>query len=105
MMATRTDVLLQAPGHGERVLRGERGTLAAVEPDAMAAGLARSVDLVVRLGRGRDGLSHAISLEDANGQPVFVHDDGVFHRRTAAPAFASILQAKGYGEALARIFR
>jgi pilus assembly protein CpaF len=93
------------PALGERLLRGERCTLAAVEPDAMAAGLARSVDLVVRLGRGPDGLSHAVSLEDANGQPVFVHDDGAFLRRAAAPAFASMLQAKGYGEALARILR
>jgi type IV secretory pathway ATPase VirB11/archaellum biosynthesis ATPase len=94
-----------APALGERLLRGERGTLAALGPAAMAAGLARSVDLVVRLGRGRDGLSHAVSLEDANGQPVFVHDDGGFHRRTVAPAFAPIVQAKGYGEALARLLR
>jgi type IV secretory pathway ATPase VirB11/archaellum biosynthesis ATPase len=97
--------LEDVPSLGERLLRGECGTLAALGPDAMAAGLARSVDLVVRLGRGRDGLSHAVSLEDANGQPVFVHDDGAFRRLAAAPAFAPILQAKGYGEALARIFR
>ena len=71
----------------------------------MAAGLVRSVDLVVRLGRGEDGLARAVSLEDANGQPVFVHDDGAFRRRTAVPAFAALLQAKGYGEALARILR
>ncbi len=94
-----------APALGERLLRGERGTLAAVGSDAMAEALARSVDLVVRLGRGRDGLARAVSLEDANGQPVFVHDDGAFRRRAAAPAFASILQAKGYGEALSRIIR
>jgi hypothetical protein len=67
--------------------------------------LARSVDLVVRLGRGPDGLSRAVSLEDVNGQPVFVHEDGGFHCRAAAPDFASILQAKGYGEALTRILR
>jgi type IV secretory pathway ATPase VirB11/archaellum biosynthesis ATPase len=97
--------LEDVPALGERLLRGERGTLAALGPDAMAARLARSVDLVVRLGRGRDGLAHAVSLEDANGQPVFVHDGGAFRRQAAAPAFASILQAKGYGEALARIFR
>src|SRR5262249_3717236 len=93
------------PVLGERLRRGERGTLAALEPGAMAAGLARSVDLVVRLERGRDGLSRAVSLEDANGQAVFVHEAGVFHRRATAPAFAAILQARGYGAALARIFR
>jgi pilus assembly protein CpaF len=97
--------LEDVPTLGECLMRGERGTLTALSPDAMAAGLARSVDLVVRLGRGQDGLSRAVSLEDANGQPVFVHDDGVFRRQAAAPAFASILQAKGYGEALARILR
>jgi pilus assembly protein CpaF len=97
--------LEDVPALGERLLRGERGTLAAVGPDAMAPALARSVDLVVRLGRGLDGLSRAISLEDINGQPVFIHDDGGFRRLAVAPAFASILQAKGYGEALARIFR
>jgi type IV secretory pathway ATPase VirB11/archaellum biosynthesis ATPase len=97
--------LEEVPALGERLMRGERGTLAALGPDAMAADLARSVDLVVRLARGRDGLSHAASLEDANGHSVFVHDSGGFHRRAVAPAFASILQAKGYGEALARIFR
>src|SRR5260370_696436 len=57
------------------------------------------------IARHRDGLARAVSLEDANGQPVFVHDDGAFRRRAAAPAFASILQAKGYGEALSRIIR
>jgi len=93
------------PALGERLLRGERGTMAALGPDAMAAGLARSVDIVVRLGRGQDGLSHAVLLEDANGQPVFIHDGGVFRRRATAPAFAAILQAKGYGAALARILR
>jgi len=97
--------LADVPALSERLRRGERGTLAAVEPEAMAAGLARSADLVVRLERGRDGLSRAVSLEDANGQPVFVHEGGAFHRRTTAPAFAPILQARGYGAALARIFR
>jgi len=97
--------LEDVPALGERLLRGERGTLAALATDAMAAGLARSADLVVRLGRGRDGLSRAVSLEDISGQPVFVHEDGGFRCRAAAPAFAPILQAKGYGEALARILR
>ena len=97
--------LEDAPALGERLLRGERGTLAAVGPEAMAAGLARSADLVVRLERGRDGLARAVSLEDINGQPVFVHEDGAFRRRAATPGFAAIVQARGYGAALARILR
>jgi len=96
--------LEDVPALGERLLRGERGTLAAVVPEALAAGLVRSADLVVRLGRGRDGLVRALALEDSNGQPVFVHEDGGFQRRTTAPAFASILQAKGHGAVLVRIF-
>jgi pilus assembly protein CpaF len=97
--------LEDVPALGERLLRGERGTLAAVGPDAMAAGLARSVDLVVRLDRGRDGLPRAVSLEDGNGQPVFVHEAGGFRCHTTTPAFAPILRAKGYGDALTRILR
>jgi type IV secretory pathway ATPase VirB11/archaellum biosynthesis ATPase len=97
--------LADAPALSERLLRGERGTLAAVGPETMAAGLARSADLVVRLERGRDGLSRAVSLEDANGLQIFVHDGGGFHCRATTPAFAPILQAGGYGAALARIFR
>jgi pilus assembly protein CpaF len=97
--------LEDVPALSERLLRGERGTLAAVGPDAMAAGLARSADLVVRLGRSRDGLFRAVSLEDANGQPVFVHEEGEFHCCSTAPAFAAILQANGYGEALTRLLR
>jgi len=97
--------LEDVPALSERLLRGERGTLAAVGLDAMAAGLARSADLVVHLGRGRDGLFRAVSLEDANGQPVFVHEGGEFHCRSTAPGFASILQANGYGRALMRILR
>jgi hypothetical protein len=71
----------------------------------MAAGLARSADLVVRLGRSRDGLFRAVSLEDAKGQPVFVHEEGGFRCRSTAPAFASILRAQGHGAALLRILR
>jgi type IV secretory pathway ATPase VirB11/archaellum biosynthesis ATPase len=96
--------LEDVPALGERLLRGERGTLAAVEPEAMALNLGRSADLVVRLDRGRDGLARAVSLEDGRGQRLFAYEQGVFHRRAATPAFAAILQAKGYGAALARIF-
>ena len=97
--------LEDVPALTERLLRGERGTLAAVGPEAMAAALARSADLIVRLDRGRDGLPRAVSLEDAGGQQIFVHEGGEFRWRATTPAFAPILQAKGYGEALALIFR
>jgi hypothetical protein len=95
--------LQDVPALSERLLRGERGTLAAIGPEAMAAGLARLADLVVRLERGADGLPRAVSLDDANGIPVFVHDTGGFHCRNAAPSFAAVIQAKGYGAALTRI--
>jgi hypothetical protein len=71
----------------------------------MAAVLARSADLVVRLGQSPDGLFRALSLEDATGASVFVHDGGRFHRRTAAPAFARRVREAGYGEALSAVFR
>ena len=96
--------LEDVPVLGERLLRGERGTLAAVGHEAMALNLARSADLVVRLDRGRDGLARAVSLEDGSGQRLFAYEQGVFHRCATSPAFAAILQARGYGAALARIF-
>ena len=96
--------LEDVPALGERLLRGERGTLAAVGHEATALNLAQSADLVVRLDRGRDGLARAVSLEDGSGQRLFAYEQGVFHRCAASPAFAAILQARGYRAALARIF-
>ncbi len=89
----------------ERLSQGQRGIVAAVRSDAATAVSPQSFDLVVRLGRGRDGLFRAVSLEDASGAAVFVHDGGRFHRRTAQPAFAEIAAAAGYREALAIILR
>jgi pilus assembly protein CpaF len=89
----------------ERLSQGQRGILAAVRSDATTAVSLQSFDLVVRLARGRDGLFRAVSLEDASGAAVFVHDGGRFHRRTAQPAFAEIAAAAGYRDALASILR
>lgn len=88
-----------------RLSQGQRGILAAVRSDTTTAVAPQSFDLVVRLARGRDGLFRAVSLEDASGAAVFVHDGGRFHRRTAQPAFAEIAAAAGYRDALAMILR
>jgi pilus assembly protein CpaF len=89
---------------GERLLRGERGTLVAIEPETPTS-VARSADLVMRLARGQDGLPRVTSMEDGAGQSMFIHTGGEFRRRAVVPAFAPILQSKGFGEALAHIFR
>jgi pilus assembly protein CpaF len=79
---------------------GGRGIVAALEPQA-AAGISRNaIDLVVRLGRRRDGLVGVIAMEDTNGAQIFVHEDGRFHQRTAAPSFAGLVHKAGYGAAL-----
>jgi pilus assembly protein CpaF len=88
----------------ERLLRGAPGTLAAVGPEAMSDALARSVDLVARIDRGSDGAFRVASLEDSGGAMVFRHEDGKLVRGTSAPAFAATLQARGHGEALAKLF-
>ncbi len=87
-----------------RLSRGARGLLVALRTDAMAVVLARSADLVVRLGQSSDGRVRVLAVEDATGASVFVHDGGGFHRLTMSPAFAGIVQEAGYGEALAGIF-
>ncbi len=89
----------------ERLMRGARGIVAAVGPDVMAAALARSVDLVVRLGRSPDGLFRAVSLEDAAGATLVIHDGGRFVRGSAEPAFAGTVREAGYAEALASVLR
>jgi len=89
----------------ERLMRGARGIVAAVGTDVAAAALARSADLVVRLGRSRDGFFRAVSLEDVTGAALVIHDGGQFVRRMVQPAFATTVREAGYGEALARILR
>jgi type IV secretory pathway ATPase VirB11/archaellum biosynthesis ATPase len=93
------------PALAARLSRGGRGTLVALRSDAMAAVLARTVDLVVRLGPSPDGLFRVLSVEDAAGTSIFVHDGRRFHQLTTAPAFAGIVREAGYGEALSGIFR
>jgi Flp pilus assembly CpaF family ATPase len=89
-----------APALTELLSRGGRGTVAALEPQAAAGIPRRAVDLVVRLGRRRDGLFGVIAMEDTNGAPIFIHEDGRFHRRTTAPSFAGLVHKAGYGAAL-----
>lgn len=97
--------IAEASALAERLARGSRGTFAALRPEALAAVLARSADLVVRLGRSRDGLFRAQSVEDCVGATVFVYEGGRFHQLTNAPAFAEIVRDAGYGEALSSILR
>lgn len=97
--------LEDVPALMERLARGVRGTVAAVEPESLAAGLTRSVDLVLRLGRGRDGQHRVVLIHDAKGMPIFVHEAGRFLRRGAAPSFAATVGGLGLGEALASVLR
>jgi Flp pilus assembly CpaF family ATPase len=78
--------------------RGHRGIVAAAEPPADAP--RHAVDLLICLG-GAGGWGRVTSMEDANGGQLFVHDEGRFQRRTAAPSFAGGVHQAGYGEALA----
>jgi pilus assembly protein CpaF len=92
------------PGLAARLARGTRGTLAALRPDALAAGLARSAHVTLRLGRSNDGVFRVISLEDGAGTAIFVHDGERFHRLSATPAFAGLVREAGYSEAFSGIF-
>ena len=89
----------------ERLSRGTRGTVAALEPASLAAGLAHAVDVVVRLGRGADGRYRVVSLQDAEGMAVFVHESGHFVRRSTRPAFAGAVAAAGHAGSLAATLR
>ncbi len=93
------------PALAARVARGARGTLVALRSDAVAAVLARSMDLVICLGRSADGVFRVVSVQDTTGTAIFVHDRGGFHRSAATPAFAGRVREAGYGEAFSGIFR
>ncbi len=107
----RPDLLLvdsvrpaELPALGNVLSHGERASIAAV-PDTAATALERRVDLVVRLGRARDGLFRVISVADSSGARLFVYENGRFHRGTAEPSFVSLVQEAGYGEALSTALR
>ena len=89
---------------GAALSRGERASVVAI-PEAMAAALEGRVDLIVRLGRARDGLFHVISATDSSGARLFGYENGRFHRGTAQPSFARRVQDAGYGEALSAALR
>lgn len=89
---------------GTALSRGERASVIAI-PEAMAAGMESRVDLVVRLGRARDGLFHVVSVTDSSGGRLFGYENGRFHRGTAAPSFAGRVQDAGYGAALSAALR
>ena len=89
----------------ERLAAGARGAVVACDPVAVSPGLTHAVDLVVRLGHGRDGLFRPVALDDAAGVSIFVYEDGRFQRRGSEPVFADLVRAAGYGEALANLLR
>lgn len=98
------------PSEAQAVLavleRGAKGLVMACDSTVTPLpNLTHSVDLVVRLGRGRDGAFQVVSLEDATGAPVFVHEDGQVQCRTREPAFARKVRDAGFGEALATLLR
>lgn len=96
--------LEDVPALVERLARS-RGTVAAVEPESLAFGLAQSVDLVLRLGRGRDGQHRVAAMLDGKGNALFVHEESGFRRRSTTPSFAATVGGLGLGEALASILR
>jgi len=107
----RPDMLLvdsaeapELPALGAVLSRGERASVVAI-PEAMTVALLGRVDLVLRLGRARDGLFHVVSVTDAKGARLFGYGNGRFHRGTAQPSFARRVQDAGYGEALAAALR
>jgi pilus assembly protein CpaF len=89
---------------GAVLSRGERASVVAI-PEAMAGVLESRVDLVVRLGRARDGLFHVVSVTDSSGGRLFGYENGRFQRGTATPSFAGRVQVAGYGEALSAALR
>lgn len=89
---------------GAALSRGERASVVAI-PEAMTGVLESRVDLVVRLGRARDGLFHVVSVTDSSGGRLFGYENGRFQRGTATPSFAGRVQVAGYGEALSAALR
>ncbi len=64
---------------------------------------ALSADLVVRMGWGRDSQLRVLSMEDSQGTPVFVHEDGRFKLVNARPAFAEKFNSTDKAAALAAL--
>jgi Flp pilus assembly CpaF family ATPase len=89
---------------GKVLSHGERATIAAV-PQVAVAEFHGQVDLIIRLGRGRDGLFRIILAADSSGAELFGHENGRFHRRAAEPSFAALVRDAGYGEALSIVLR
>jgi pilus assembly protein CpaF len=84
---------------------GTRGAAIACDPSTVSPALMRSVDMVVRLGRARDGLWRPVAFDDAAGVSIFVYEDGRFQRRGSEPAFAELVRAAGQSEALANLLQ
>ena len=89
----------------ERLAMGDRGLAIGAGHAATSRTLEPSVDMVVRLERGRDGIPRVTALQDQAGFALFVHENGQFVRRAGEPAFAVAMRAAGFSEALQNILR
>jgi len=87
------------------IARGARGLVMAGDSAVLLPELTRSIDLLVRLGRGQDGGFQAVSLEDARGAAVLVRENGRIECRIREPAFRGKVLDAGFGEALAALLR
>jgi type IV secretory pathway ATPase VirB11/archaellum biosynthesis ATPase len=104
LLAVDSARLQEMPALRQVLSQGERASVAAV-PEAAVAALAGRFDLAVRLGPAEDGLFHIVSVTDASGARLFVHESGRFRRGAAQPSFAGVVNSAGYGEALSTILR
>lgn len=104
LLAVDSARLQEMPALGQVLSHGERASVAAV-PEAAVAALAGRFDLAVRLGPAEDGLFRIVSVTDASGARLFVHESGRFRRGAAQPSFTGAVNSAGYGEALSTILR
>lgn len=91
-------------GLGGVLSRGERACAIAVGEGADEAFRGR-VDVLVRLGQGRDGVFRVVSVMDGSGARLFAYEDGQFRTGKAEPTFAARARAAGYGDLLSAVLR
>ncbi len=108
----RPDLLLldsvraeDTPAILERLAMGDRGIVANAGHAATARTLEPSVDMILRLERGGDGVNRVVAVQDPAGFTLFAYENGNFARLNGEPAFAAALRAAGFAEALQKILK
>ncbi len=108
----RPDLLLldsvraeDTPAILERLAMGDRGIVANAGHAATARTLEPSVDMILRLERGGDGVNRVVAVQDPAGFTLFAYENGNFARLNGEPAFAAKLRAAGFAEALQKILK